>query len=219
MNKTNLNLNELAAKFGTIPANLTQKAQIVPEYLSEEEFALLPQCPRVGTVETLGRWPTIGGRRTYPLSGALNQEEKARYNELKRASKDGLTTGTVRSVSPRQKTLTEEQKEFNQKLEDLKALLTKEKASKEALAMVDGLMIEDPADPVVSLLGTKVIPEQVSPYALMFRRVDGSRLPLDISAVDFAVEAAKGLMPVYNEAGLKAKLAELEANGIIIKLM
>ena len=137
---------------------------------------MLPQCPRVGTVETLGRWPTIGGRRTYPLSGALNQEEKARYNELKRASKEGLTAGT-RTVSPRQKTLTEEQKEFNAKLESLKALLTQEKASKEALAMVDSLMIEDPADPVVRLLGTKVIPEKVSPYALMFRRVDGSRLP------------------------------------------
>ena len=84
--------------------------------------------------------------------------------------------------------------------------------------MVDALMIEDPADPVVALLGTKVIPEKVSPYALMFRKVDGSRLPLDISAVDFAAEAAKGLVPVYNEAGLKAKLAELEAQGIIIKL-
>lgn len=217
--KTTMNLNELAQKFGAIPSSLTQKAQIVPEYLSEEEFALLPQCPRQGTVETLGRWPTIGGRRTYPLSGALNQEEKARYNELKKASKEGATSGTPRSVSPRQKTLTEDQKAFNQKLESLKALLSKEKASKEALDMVDSLMIEDPSDPVVSLLGTKVIPEKVSPYALMFRKADGTRLPLDISAVDFAVEAAKGLVPVYNEAGLKAKLSELEANGIIIKLM
>lgn len=216
--KTTMNLNELATKFGAIPTALTQKSQIVPEYLSEEEFAMLSQCPRVGTVETLGRWPTIGGRRTYPLSGALNAEEKARYNELKRASKEGVATGP-RTVSPRQKTLTDDQKEFNQKLEDLKALLTKEKASKEAIAMVEGLMIEDPADPVVVLLGTKTIPEKVSPYALMFRRVDGSRLPLDISAVDFAAEAAKGLLPVYNEAGLKTKLAELEANGIIIKLM
>lgn len=217
--KTTMNLNELAQKFGAIPSSLTQKAQIVPEYLTEEEFTLLPQCPRQGTVETLGRWPYIGGRRTYPLSGALNQEEKARYNELKKASKEGATSGTPRSVSPRQKTLTEDQKAFNQKLESLKALLSKEKASKEALDMVDSLMIEDPSDPVVSLLGTKVIPEKVSPYALMFRKADGTRLPLDISAVDFAVEAAKGLVPVYNEAGLKAKLSELEANGIIIKLM
>ena len=216
MNK--IDLTTLAAKFGSIPANLTQKAQIVPEYLTEEEFALLPQCPRQGTVETLGRWPTIGGRRTYPLSGALNAEEKARYNELKKAAKDGTASGSPRTVSPRQKTLTEDQKAFNQKLEDLKALLSKEKASKEALAMVDALMIEDPADPVVALLGTKVIPEVVSPYALMFRKVDGNRLPLDISAVDFAMEAAKGLVPVYNEADLKAKLAELEAQGIIIKL-
>ena len=216
MNK--IDLTTLAAKFGSIPSSLTQKAQIVPEYLTEEEFALLPQCPRQGTVETLGRWPTIGGRRTYPLSGALNAEEKARYNELKKASKDGTASGGPRTVSPRQKTLTEDQKAFNQKLEDLKALLSKEKASKEALAMVDALMIEDPADPVVALLGTKVIPEAVSPYALMFRKADGSRLPLDISAVDFAMEAAKGLIPVYNETGLKAKLAELEAQGIIIKL-
>lgn len=216
MNK--IDLTTLAAKFGSIPAALTQKAQIVPEYLTEEEFALLPQCPRQGTVETLGRWPTIGGRRTYPLSGALNAEEKARYNELKRASKDGTASGSPRTVSPRQKTLTEDQKAFNQKLEDLKALLSKEKASKEALAMVDALMIEDPADPVVALLGTKVIPEKVSPYALMFRKADGSRLPLDISAVDFAAEATKGLLPMYLEADLKAKLAELEAQGIIIKL-
>lgn len=216
MNK--IDLTTLATKFGSIPSSLTQRAQIVPEYLTEEEFALLPQCPRQGTVETLGRWPTIGGRRTYPLSGALNAEEKARYNELKKASKDGTASGSPRTVSPRQKALTEDQKAFNQKLEDLKALLSKEKASKEALAMVDALMIEDPADPVVALLGTKVIPEAVSPYALMFRKADGSRLPLDISAVDFAMEAAKGLIPVYNETGLKAKLAELEAQGIIIKL-
>ena len=217
MNKT-IDLNNLAAKFGTIPANLTQKSQIVPAFLSEEEFSLLPQCPRQGTVETLGRWPYIGGRRTYPLSGALNPEEKARYNELKRASKEGAISGSPRTVTPRQKTLTEDQKAFNQKLEDLKALLTKEKASKEAIAMVEGLMIEDPADPVVSLLGTKTIPEEVSPYALMFRRADGSRLPLDIDPMNFAMEAAKGLVPVYNEAGLKAKLAELESQGIIIKL-
>lgn len=218
MNKT-IDLNNLAQKFGTIPASLTQKSQIVPAFLSEEEFSLLPQCPRQGTVETLGRWPTIGGRRTYPLSGALNPEEKARYNELKRASKDGTASGTPRLVSLRQKTLTEDQKEFNAKLESLKALLTKEKASKEALDMVDSLMIEDPADPVVALLGTKTIPEKVSPYALMFRRTDGSRLPLDIDPAGFAVEAVKGLVPVYNEAGLKAKLAELESQGIVIKLM
>lgn len=216
MNK--LDLTTIAQKFGSVPANLTQKSQIVPAFLSEEEFSLLPQCPRVGTVETLGRWPTIGGRRTYPLSGALNAEEKARYNELKRASKDGTASGSPRTVSPRQKTLTEDQKAFNQKLEDLKALLTKEKASKEAIAMVEGLMIEDPSDPVVALLGTKTIPEEVSPYALMFRRADGSRLPLDIDPMNFAMEAAKGLVPVYNEAGLKAKLAELESQGIIIKL-
>lgn len=215
MNK--IDVTVVAQKFGKVPANLTQKAQIVPEYLTEEEFALLPQCPRTGTVETLGRWPYIGGRRTYPLSGALNETEKARYNELKRESKNGMSTGP-RPVTTRQKALTEDQKEFNAKLESLKALLTKEKASKEALAMVDSLMIEDPADPVVALLGTKTIPEKVSPYALMFRRTDGSRLPLDIDPAGFALEAVKGLVPVYNEEGLKNKLAELEAQGIIIKL-
>lgn len=213
-----IKIEDVVRKFGSIPAALTQKAQIVPEYLTEEEFALLPQCPRVGTVESLGKWPTIGGRRTYPLSGALNSEEKAKYNEMKKEQRQGTASGSPRTVSTRQKTLTEDQKAFNQKLEDLKALLSKEKASKEALAMVDALMIEDPADPVVALLGTKVIPEKVSPYALMFRKADGSRLPLDISAVDFAAEATKGLLPMYLEADLKAKLAELEAQGIIIKL-
>ena len=40
MNK--IDLTTLATKFGSIPAALTQKAQIVPEYLPEEEFDLLP---------------------------------------------------------------------------------------------------------------------------------------------------------------------------------
>ena len=85
-----IKIEDVVRKFGTVPSKLTQKAQIVPEYLSEEEFAMLPQCPRQGTVESLGKWPTIGGRRTYPLSGALNAEEKARYNEMKKEQRQGL---------------------------------------------------------------------------------------------------------------------------------
>ena len=214
MNK--IDLTTLAQKFGKVPSKLTQKAQIVPEYLSEEEFALLPQCPRQGTVESLGRWPTIGGRRTYPISGALNAEEKARYNELKKEQRQGLSSGgaSVRGE------LSKNETELNEKLDSLIALLKKEGASDACLKAAEALKIREPNKLLIKLLGTEDVPvTPVSRYALMFRRADGSRLPNDIDAVGFAQEAVNGLKPVFNNDQLLEALAELKTQGIELEVV
>lgn len=112
MNKKEL--ETLASKFGAIPAGLTKKEQIVPQYLSEEEFAELKNCPRSKEMNGGTQWPYIGGRKVYPLSGALNDTEKQTYY----AYKKGLSgTGT----HPRTKTGYDEEKAaaFRAKLEAL----------------------------------------------------------------------------------------------------
>ena len=214
MNK--IDLTTLAEKFGSIPAALTQKAQIVPEYLSEEEFAMLPQCPRQGTVESLGKWPTIGGRRTYPLSGALNAEEKARYNELKKEQRQGLPSAGGTSVRGG---LSKSESEFNEKMDSLIALLKSEGASEACLKAAEALKIREPNKLLIKLLGTEDVPVAVSRYALMFRRADGSRLPNDIDAVGFAQEAVNGLKPVFNNDQLLEALAELKTQGIELNVV
>lgn len=211
-----IKIEDVVRKFGAVPSKLTQKVQIVPQYLSEEEYAMLPQCPRVGTVESLGKWPTIGGRRTYPLSGALNAEEKARYNELKREQRAGLpSSGTSNSRG-----LSQAQTEFNAKLDSLIEILKKEGASEACLKAAEDLKIKEPNKLLLKLLGTEDVPTgPVSRYALMFRRSDGSRLPNDIDAVGFATEAVNGLRPVFNNDQLLEALAELKTQGIEIEVV
>ena len=211
-----IKIEDVVRKFSAVPSKLTRKEQIVPEYLSEEEFALLPQCPRQGTVESLGKWPTIGGRRTYPLSGALNAEEKARYNELKKEQRQGLPSSGGTSVRGG---LSKSEIELNDKLDSLIELLKKEGASDACLKAAEALKIKEPNKLLLKLLGTEDIPATVSRYALMFRRADGSRLPLDIDAVGFAQEAVAGLRPVFNNDGLLEALAELKTQGIELNVV
>ena len=210
-----IKIEDVVRKFSAVPVALTRKEQLVPQYLSEEEFALLPQCPRQGTVESLSKWPKIGGRRTYPLSGALNAEEKARYNELKKEQRQGLPSGgtSVRGG------LSKSEIELNDKLDSLIELLKKEGASDACIKAAEALKIKEPNKLLLKLLGTEDIPATVSRYALMFRRHDGSRLPLDISAVDFAQEAVAGLRPVYNNDTLCEALAELKTQGIELNVV
>ena len=209
-----IKIEDVVRKFGAVPSRLTQKAQIVPEYLSEEEFAMLPQCPRQGTVESLGKWPTIGGRRTYPLSGALNAEEKARYNELKKEQRQGLPSSGGTSVRGGLS-----KSEFNEKMDSLIALLKSEGASAACIEAAEALKIKEPNKLLIKLLGTEDCPMAVSRYALMFRRADGSRLPNDIDAVGFAQEAVNGLKPVFNNDQLLEALAELKTQGIELNVV
>lgn len=210
-----IKIEDVVRKFGAVPSKLTQKVQIVPQYLSEEEYAMLPQCPRVGTVESLGKWPTIGGRRTYPLSGALNAEEKARYNELKREQRAGLpSSGTSTSRG-----LSQSQTEFNAKLDSLIEILKKEGASQACIQAAESMKIREPNKLLIKLLGTEEIPSSVSRYALMFRRADGSRLPNDTDAIKFAEEAVNGLRPVFNNDQLLEALAELKTQGIELNVV
>lgn len=206
-----IKIEDVVRKFSAVPSKLTRKEQIVPEYLTEEEFALLPQCPRQGTVESLSKWPKIGGRRVYPLSGALNAEEKTRYNELKKEQRQGLPSSGGTSVRGG---LSKSEIELNDKLDSLIELLGQQGASDACIKAAEALKIKEPNKLLLKLLGTEDIPATVSRYALMFRRHDGSRLPLDISAVDFAQEAVAGLRPVYNNDTLCEALAELKTQGI-----
>lgn len=107
-------LEQIAEKFGKVPKELRKKEQVVPAYLTEEEFSLLPQCPRTGTMQSAGTWVKIGGRQTYPMTGALTKEERQQYYALK-----GTGSGGSRSTSVIQGASEEEIKKYNEVFEEL----------------------------------------------------------------------------------------------------
>ena len=110
-------LEEVAKKFGNVPKELRRKDQIVPQYLTEEEFSLLPQCPRTGSIQSAGTWVKIGGRQTYPLSGALTSDEKQEYYKFKYGNSG---TRTPRSTSAAVTGATQEEiQKYQECLEEL----------------------------------------------------------------------------------------------------
>lgn len=91
-------LDKLAEKFGKIPTSYTKSADIIAAgFLTQEEFDNLPYCPRSTPMVSATAWPKIGGRKTYPLSGALNSEESEMYYAYKREHKPGTGTGSIGS--------------------------------------------------------------------------------------------------------------------------
>lgn len=88
-------LVKLAEKFGKIPAFYRKKNDIIAAgLLTEEEFLNLQHCPRSTPMESATKWPKIGGRNVYPLSGVLTPEETQMYYDYK---KYHLPTGTSTS--------------------------------------------------------------------------------------------------------------------------
>lgn len=116
-------LAELAVKFGAIPSKLTQKKEIVPAYLTEEEFSQLPYCPRSYTpveMKSASDWPKIGNRRTYPLSGVLTPEETVAYYAFRNLHKpEGSSTTPKASMSK------EREEEINKTLAELREVCKK----------------------------------------------------------------------------------------------
>lgn len=102
-------LETLAAKFGAIPKEFTNHDALVPAYLTQEEFDSIKLCKRTGEVTSRTKWPQVGGRDLYPMSGLLTDEEYRLYKKFYNEYKDNHTpgSGSRRSSTPAE---TEEEK-------------------------------------------------------------------------------------------------------------
>ena len=112
----------------------------MPRYLSEEEFAELKNCPRDFEMTTGTKWPTIGGRRIYPMSGILTDNEKRIYYEYRKNQRSGDGGGrSSKKTEEMQKQIAELEKFVNEQkncpasvkeaLNELKNSLPKRKES------------------------------------------------------------------------------------------
>lgn len=133
-------LAELRKKFSAIDSKLSKKSELVPKYLSEEEFENLKYCPRDFEMTTGTKWPTIGGRRTYPMSGILTDNEKRIYYDYRKETRSGDGEGrSSKKTEEMQKQIAELEKFINEQkncpsavkeaLEALKNSLPKRKES------------------------------------------------------------------------------------------
>lgn len=196
-----LDLEAIAKKFGAIPKDLHKKDDIITQgYMTAEEFELLPQCPRSKEMESATKWPYIGGRYTYPLSGTLTQEEKQVYYEYKR----GLNVGSQGPRSPKVPAI--DTTKLDALYEELKALPGSEKA-------LDIVRSMYPADCVIMEVFGVPRKEDVEPCSgiyLLFRGPNGEFA--DDRMVDIKGMSAlfmKGFMPKFTQDVLIQKVKEL----------
>ena len=137
-------LETIAEKFGKIPTNIRKRDDVIAGgYLTEEEFSLLPECPRTGAITSAGTWVKIGGRQTYPMTGALTKEERQQYYGFKNS---GSGTSRVKTASKEDlaaaEAVRQELKKLNasQTIMDLfEQIAPKDEASAKAQAMADKL--------------------------------------------------------------------------------
>jgi hypothetical protein len=204
-------LNEVAEKFGKIPASYSKKADIIAAgFMTEDEFNNLPFCPRSKAMESATKWPFIGGRKTYPLSGALNQEERTMYFAYKKNHLPG--TSSSGSSSPK----TEETiKELLELRNDLIAL----KAPESSIAKIDKIIQSMPKKklsiieqlfgvPAFSMLGGKV-----SVLYVMYRDKEGNffKTLQPKPGEDITYDAMSE--PVFTKAQILDNLKKLKAAG------
>lgn len=193
-------LDAIAKKFGSIPKEYKRRDDIIAAgFMTNEEFDLLPQCPRSKEMESGTKWPYIGGRYTYPLSGALTASEKQVYYDYKK----GLNTG---SQGPRAKSEPIDTSKLDALLDELKSLEGSEKAQ----ALVRALY---PADSAIMQIFGVPRKEDVEPCTaiyLLFRGPNGEfadNRMIDIKGM--SVLFMKGFMPKFTQDELVKKVKEL----------
>lgn len=203
---TKKELEAVAEKFGKIPVEITKKVDIIAGgYLTEEEFAELPNCPRTpmssGTV-----WPKIGGRKTYPLSGALNAEERRIYYDYKKNHKPG-TASVGKGPS----------EEVQKHIDAIRAFL-KEKGTPELIAEFEAIIPQKKVrlvrlvEEMFGVSSPNLLTGKVNLAYIMFRGPNGEFAEeLQPNGADLFT---KGFMPKYGLQQIKDNLAKLEAKGI-----
>lgn len=202
-------LVELAEKFGKIPESFRKKADIIAAgYLTEEEFSQLPYCPRTGEVESCGKWPKIGGRKIYPLSGALTSEETAKYYELKKGYSTG--TGSGSSKGPSEEAL--------KRIESIRAFLKEKGADADILAQFEEIVPHKKVGLLEKLIGyssVAALPGKVNLAYLMLRDAEGKHYP-ELQP-DFGKAISEGYYPNYGLPEIKNMIKTLkEKDGIIL---
>lgn len=201
---TKKELEAVAEKFGKIPAAITKKADIIAGgYLTEEEFAELQNCPRSTPMSSGTVWPKIGGRKTYPLSGVLNAEERRMYYDYKKNHKPG-TVSVGKGPS----------EEVQKHIESVREFL-KEKGTPELIAEFEAIIPQKKVELVEEMFGVSspnLLTGKVNLAYVMFRGPNGEFAEeLQPNGADLFT---KGFMPKYGLQQVKDNLAKLEAKGI-----
>lgn len=202
MNKEELKV--VAEKFGKVPAEITKKADIIAGgYMTEEEFAELPNCPRTPMTSATS-WPKIGGRKTYPLSGTLNAEERRMYYDYKKNHNCSRTVSVGKGPS----------EEVQKHIDSIRAFL-KEKGTPELIAEFEAIIPQKKVGLVEEMFGVSspnLLTGKVNLAYVMFRGPNGEFAEeLQPNGADLF---AKGFMPKYGLQQIKDNLAKLENKGI-----
>ena len=188
---TDEQLTEIAEKFGKIPTSYSKKDDIITAgLLTEEEFEALPIVPRSTAMQSATQWPKIGGRKVYPLSGALNYEETTMYYEYKKGHKPAAAGTSSR-------TLTEEQKKD---IEEIRKVLAD---NKELLAKFEALLPKKKNTLLEQMLGVSdvaLLKGKVNMTYVMFRGPNG----------EFAEELQPKNIGKLFEAGFEQKYRKAE---------
>ena len=208
-------LNDLAQKFGQMPKALKSARDILASgYLTQEELDNLKFCPRSKEMESGTKWPEIGGRTTYPISGALTQTEHQIYNEYRRSGRtnSSSTVKSVRSAAVKLIDTPEDAAAEDRRLSIRAAL----KDQPEMLKQFDELC--PPAAPSLlrQLFGVGQISQlqKCTIYYLMFRGPNGEFLPPETTDKEIGTYFVKGFMPKYTLDQINQYLETFKNNGI-----
>lgn len=205
----NEDLEALAKKFGTIPTSYTKASDIIRDgLLTQEEFDNLPYCPRSEEMKSATSWPKIGGRKTYPLSGALTMEETEMYYEYKKGHKPSTSVGTSgKGIS----------EETQKTIDSIRAFLKDNEAPAELMSQFEALIPHKKVGLISAMFGVEHINQlggKVNLAYVMFRGPNGEfASELQPNAADLF---SAGFMPAFTLQQIKDNLKKLADKGYIL---
>lgn len=216
-------LNELAQKFGQMPKTLKSARDILASgYLTQDELDNLKYCPRSRGMESGTKWPEIGGRTTYPISGALNQAEHQIYNDYRRSGKSA-SSSTVRTTTRTAAVKlvdTPEDAAAEERRLSIRAAL---KDQPEMLKQFDELCPATAPSLLRQLFGVGQISQlkKCTYNYIMFRGPNGEFMPPETTNKEIGEYFVKGYMPKYTKDQIDQYLetfknAGIDLSGVII---
>lgn len=205
----NEDLEALVKKFGAIPTAYTKASDIIAAgLLTQEEFDNLPYCPRSEEMKSATSWPKIGGRKIYPLSGALTPEETEMYYEYKKGHKPSASVGlSGKCVS----------EETQKTIDSIRAFLNEKNAPAELVEQFEALIPRKKIGLISAMFGVDNINSlggKVNLAYVMFRGPNGEfASELQPNAADLFTA---GFMPAFTLQQIKDNLKKLADKGIIL---